>query len=291
MGIKIEHLCMEYSKGVKSLDNINLSIHGGIYGLLGKNGAGKSTLMKILVTLLTPTGGNAEINGVKLEKKNYEQIKRMIGYLPQELGLYPGLTVKESLEYVGMMNGLKKEEYKKQIEYYLEKTGLSAQKGKKNRQLSGGMKRRVGLVQAMLHNPNILIVDEPTTGLDPEERIRIRNLLVEFACEKTVLFSTHVTEDLAATCDRLCVMRNGKAAYDGSINELIEAADNHVFSCLLENEMDFQKFQRNYTVASKIYKTDGIEVKFVSEQVPEVECEICKPSLEEAYIYNLSFNV
>lgn len=181
MGINIENLVMEYKKGVKSLDHINLNIDQGIYGLLGENGAGKSTLMKILVTLLTPTEGTVEINGIRLERKNYELIKKEIGYLPQELGLYPNLTVRESLEYVGVMSGLKKKEYEERIDYYLDKTGLITQQRKKNRQLSGGMKRRVGLVQALLHNPRILIVDEPTTGLDPEERIRIRNLLVDFA--------------------------------------------------------------------------------------------------------------
>src|SRR5699024_3322903 len=125
--------------------------------------------------LLTPTDGKVEMNGIKLEKRNYNQIKKTIGYLPQELGMYPNLTVKESLEYVGIMSGLNKKEYKAQIDYYLKKTGLIEQENKKNRQLSGGMKRRVGLVQALIHNPSILIVDEPTTGLDPEERIRIRN--------------------------------------------------------------------------------------------------------------------
>ena len=193
MGINIENLVMEYKKGVKSLDHINLNIDQGIYGLLGENGAGKSTLMKILVTLLTPTEGTVEINGIRLERKNYELIKKEIGYLPQELGLYPNLTVRESLEYVGVMSGLKKKEYEERIDYYLDKTGLITQQRKKNRQLSGGMKRRVGLVQALLHNPRILIVDEPTTGLDPEERIRIRNLLVDFAADRIVLFSTHVT--------------------------------------------------------------------------------------------------
>lgn len=205
MSIQIKNLSMEYKKGIKSLNNINLSIESGIYGLLGENGAGKSTLMKILVTLLQPTEGIIDINGMRLERKNYEQIKGIIGYLPQELGLYPNLTVQESLEYVGILNGMKKDDYKKQINYYLEKTSLTEHRNKKNRQLSGGMKRRVGLIQALLHNPSILIVDEPTTGLDPEERIRIRNLLVDFAKNRTVLFSTHVTEDIAATCDKLCI--------------------------------------------------------------------------------------
>lgn len=287
MGINIENLVMEYKKGVKSLDHINLNIEHGIYGLLGENGAGKSTLMKILVTLLTPTEGIVEINGIHLERKNYELIKKEIGYLPQELGLYPNLSVRESLEYVGIMSGLKKKEYEERINYYLDMTGLTAQQRKKNKQLSGGMKRRVGLVQALLHNPGILIVDEPTTGLDPEERIRIRNLLVDFAVDRTVLFSTHVTEDLAATCDKLCILRKGKLTYDGSITELVSHAENHVFRCSFENERDFQDFQRKYRVTSKIYKANEIEVRFVNRKKPDFPCTLCVPNLEDAYIYNM----
>lgn len=287
MGIRISNLSMEYKKGVKSLDNINLLIPEGIYGLLGENGAGKTTLMKILVTLLTPTSGIIEIDGIKLEKKRYEEIKKIIGYLPQELALYPNLTVKESLEYVGLMSGMKKKEYKRQIEFYLDKTGLIEHQYKKNKQLSGGMKRRVGLVQALIHRPKILIVDEPTTGLDPEERIRIRNMLVDFANERTVLFSTHVTEDLAATCDKLCIMSKGKIAYNGCITELIESANTHVFSCSFDSEADYQEFQGNYRVTSKIYKANMVEVRFVSENMPTMVCEKCIPTLEDAYIYNL----
>lgn len=287
MGISIENLVMEYKKGVKSLNHIYLNIDHGIYGLLGENGAGKSTLMKILVTLLTPTEGTVEINGIRLERKNYEQIKRKIGYLPQELGLYPNLSVRESLEYAGIMSGLTKKEYKERIDYYLDMTGLTAQQKKKNKQLSGGMKRRVGLVQALLHDPGILIVDEPTAGLDPEERIRIRNLLVDFAADRIVLFSTHVTEDLAATCEKLCILRKGKRTYDGNIAELVSRAENHVFRCSFEKEGEFQEFQRNYKVTSKIYKTNEIEVRFVNEKKPDFPCAVCSPNLEDAYIYNM----
>lgn len=290
MGILIKELNMEYKEGLKSLDNINLSIKEGIYGILGENGAGKSTLMKILVTLLSPTSGTVEMNNIRLEKRNYSKIKKIIGYLPQELGMYPNLTVNESLEYVGIMSGLSKKDCKSQIDYYLDKTGLTDQKYKKNKNLSGGMKRRVGLIQALLHNPSILIVDEPTAGLDPEERIRIRNLLVDFAKGRTVLFSTHVTEDLVATCEKLCIMSRGKVVYDGVLSDLIYSAKNHVFTCTFNNERDFLKFQQNYRITSKIYKADAIEVRFVSEYIPNIECYTCEPSLEDAYIYYLYIN-
>ena len=186
------------------------------------------------------------------------------------------------------MSGLKKKEYEERIDYYLDKTGLITQQRKKNRQLSGGMKRRVGLVQALLHNPRILIVDEPTTGLDPEERIRIRNLLVDFAADRIVLFSTHVTEDLAATCDKLCILRKGKLTYDGSVTELVSNAENHVFRCSFQNERDFQEFQRNYKVTSKIYKANEIEVRFVNGRKPEFLCELCTPNLEDAFYVSIS---
>lgn len=287
MGIKVCDLVMEYKKGVKSLNHIDLNIEQGIYGLLGENGAGKTTLMKILVTLLTPTSGTAEVNGLAVKPQNFEAIKKQIGYLPQEFGLYPNLTVREALEYVGIMSGMEKAVYQKQIDYFLEATGLSEHQTKKNRQLSGGMKRRVGLVQALLHNPSILIVDEPTTGLDPEERIRIRNLLVDFSANRTVLFSTHVTEDLAATCNKLCILRKGQIVYNGQMKELIAMADDHVFSRSFQNEVDFQKFQSEYKITSKIYEANGITVRFVSETTPNFPCNGCIPNLEDAYIYSL----
>ena len=186
MTINIKGLTVEFNNGTKAIDNLNLNIEKGIYGLLGENGAGKTTLMRVLTTILPVSKGNILINGINLEKNNYEMIQKQIGYLPQELEVYPSLTVRDSLEYLGRMSGIPKNICKDRIDYYLEKTGLIDKQNKKNKQLSGGMKRRVGLVQALLNEPPILIVDEPTTGLDPEERIKIRNLLVDFGETRTV---------------------------------------------------------------------------------------------------------
>lgn len=285
MGIKVCDLVMEYKKGVKVLNHVNLTIEHGIYGLLGENGAGKTTLMKILVTLLTPTSGTVEINGLTVKPENYEIIKKQIGYLPQEFGLYPNLTVREALEYVGIMSGMEKAEYQKQIDYYLEATGLSAHQKKKNRQLSGGMKRRVGLIQALLHNPSVLIVDEPTTGLDPEERIRIRNLLFDFSADRTVLFSTHVMEDLAATCNQLAVMKKGHFLYSGNMSELIEQAQGHVWKCRVSNENKAREVEQRYHVSAKQLTSDGLLMKIISSSHPDIECWPCEASLEDAYIY------
>ena len=183
MSIVIKQVTVEFKNHVRAVDQVDLTIPRGIYGLLGENGAGKTTLMRVLTTVLTPKEGEIWLDHIRYEPQQYETIKRKLGYLPQELNLYPGLSVRECLEYLGELSQIPKNICKKRIDFYLEKTGLLPHQKKKMRQLSGGMKRRVGLIQAMLGEPEFLIVDEPTTGLDPEERVRIRNLLVDFAKE------------------------------------------------------------------------------------------------------------
>ena len=202
-------------------------------------------MMRVLTTVLKPTSGMVTLDGILYSEGNYEKIQRKIGYLPQEIELYPNLTVQECLEYMGDLAGVPKAECRKRIEYYLKKTSLIEHRKKKMKQLSGGMKRRVGLVQALLNGPEFLIVDEPTTGLDPEERIRIRNLLVDFSENRTVLFSTHVVEDLAATCNQLA----------------------------------------KYRITSKQYVAGELQLRVISEIQPELECMSVSATLEDAYIY------
>lgn len=285
MNIKIENLSMQF-KETKALESVNLEIGEGIFGLLGENGAGKTTLMRILTTLLQPTGGTAYLCDQEIIPKNREAIKRMVGYLPQELGLYPSLTVRESLDYIGGLVGLSAGKRREQIDYLLELTNLTAQQKKKNRQLSGGMKRRVGLVQAMLHEPRILIVDEPTTGLDPEERIRIRNLLTDFSQGRTVLFSTHVVEDLSATCFQLCVLTKGKVKYSGSLENMRKKAEGHVYQCRVSNDQELQEIKKSYFVIGNIHEEGKISIRFLAEEDPGLEsCERVKAGLEDAYLY------
>ena len=195
-------------------------------------------------------------------------------------------SVRECLEYMGDLAGIEKRESKKRIDYYLEKTSLADHQKKKMRQLSGGMKRRVGLVQALLHEPDFLIVDEPTTGLDPEERIRIRNLLVDFAEERTVLFSTHVVEDLMATCNQLAVMKKGRFLYTGTMRELLNKARGHVWECCTEDESLARELERKYHISSKQYTEEGIRLRLLGENMPsESGCIACDVTLEDAYIY------
>ena len=285
MTINIKGLTVEFNNGTKAIDNLNLNIEKGIYGLLGENGAGKTTLMRVLTTILPVSKGNILINGINLEKNNYEMIQKQIGYLPQELEVYPSLTVRDSLEYLGRMSGIPKNICKDRIDYYLEKTGLIDKQNKKNKQLSGGMKRRVGLVQALLNEPPILIVDEPTTGLDPEERIKIRNLLVDFGETRTVIFSTHVIEDIASTCNKLGIMQKGNLIFNGEISELLKNAENHVWNCLIPNEKEILELSRYATISSKQYVNGNIMTKIISEEKPRIDCIRAEVTLEDAYLY------
>ena len=285
MSIKINDLTVTFKNRVTAIDHADLEIPNGVFGLLGENGAGKTTLMRVLTTVLTPTSGTVSMDGILYCEENYPKIQRQIGYLPQEIDLYPSLTVQECLEYMGDLAGVPKEECRKRIRYYLEKTSLTGHRKKKMKQLSGGMKRRVGLVQALLNEPKFLIVDEPTTGLDPEERIRIRNLLVDFSENRTVLFSTHVVEDLAAVCSQLAVMKRGSFLYAGSMRELVRQAKGHVWTCCLQDEIQAREMERKYQISSKQLSEDGVQIRLISEKVPNVDCISVEPTLEDAYIY------
>jgi len=284
MSVRINDVTVTFKNGVTAVDHVNLEIPQGIYGLLGENGAGKTTLMRVLTTVLKPTTGTVTLDGILYSEWNYENIQQKIGYLPQELDLYPNLSVRECLEYMGELAGVKKSDCKKRVDYYLEKTSLKNHQ-KKMRQLSGGMKRRAGLVQALLNEPDFLVVDEPTTGLDPEERIRIRNLLVDFSENRTVLFSTHVVEDLSATCDRLAVMKKGQFLYTGSMRDLVNEAKGHVWIGEAVDELAARKLERRYRVTSKQYVDGGLQVRMLSEERPDIDCTPVAATLEDAYIY------
>lgn len=285
MRIQIEDLTVTFKNGVTAVNHADLEISNGIFGLLGENGAGKTTLMRVLTTVLKPTSGTVTLDGILYREGNYEKIQRKIGYLPQEIDLYPNLTVQECLEYMGDLSGIPRQECRKRITCYLEKTSLAKHRKKKMKQLSGGMKRRVGLVQALLNEPEFLIVDEPTTGLDPQERIRIRNLLVDFSENRTVLFSTHVVEDLAATCNRLAVMQKGSFLYAGSMQSLAEEAQGKIWVCKVEDEAKAREVERNYQITSKQYVDGGLQLRFISEKQAEIECMPVSATLEDAYIY------
>lgn len=285
MSIKINDLTVTFKNGVTAIDHADLEIPKGMFGLLGENGAGKTTLMRVLTTVLKPTGGTVTLDGIFYSEENYEKIQRKIGYLPQEIELYPNLTVQECLEYMGDLSGVSKKVCRERIQYYLEKTSLIEHRNKKMRHLSGGMKRRVELIQALLNEPEFLIIDEPTTGLDPEERIRIRNLLVDFSENRTILFSTHVVEDLVATCDQIAVMKKGTFLYAGSMQELINEAKGHIWICRVTDEKQVRELEKKYHVSSKQYVDGELQIKLINKGKPDFKCIPVSATLEDAYIY------
>lgn len=230
---------------------MNLTISQGMFGLLGRNGAGKTTLMKILAALQKKQGGRVEICGVPVEDR--AKIRQMTGYLPQDFSMYPNMTVYEAMDYLGVLSGLKKDFRKKRIPILLEKVNLQEDRNKKIKALSGGMKRRLGIAQAILHEPKVLIVDEPTAGLDPEERVRFRNLLCEIAQDRIVLLSTHIVGDIEATCDEIGIMDKGKILYRGTVGELNKMAEGKVYTAQISRRElpEFELFKKECAQTGK----------------------------------------
>ena len=269
-----------------AVDSLNLKIEKGeFFGLLGPNGAGKTTTISLLSTLLLPTKGEILIDGQQLTRQRPD-LKRKISVITQEYSMRQDMNMDEIMEYQGRLYFMPRKQIKERTEELLEFCDLLKFRKRTVRKLSGGMKRRVGLVQALLHEPDFLIVDEPTTGLDPEERIRIRNLLVDFAEERTVLFSTHVVEDLMATCNQLAVMKKGRFLYTGTMRELLNKARGHVWECCTEDESLARELERKYHISSKQYTEEGIRLRLLGENMPsESGCIACDVTLEDAYIY------
>ena len=284
MTLQLNNVVVEYGKSFRAIDGISITLEQGLTGLIGPNGAGKTTLMKTLATLIAPASGQILLNGREITGKNREVLREQIGYLPQAPGFHKNLTVFETLDYYGMLQELEKRVRARRIEELLSITHLEEHRNKKVRQLSGGMKRRLGLAQAMIHNPKILIVDEPTVGLDPEERIHIRMLLSIMASDRIVLLSTHVVEDIASTCSKVIILENGHAAFEGMTTEIVRRAEGHVYIRTVSDEMEAARLQGERTVTGIIYDIDWIHVRYVSREPSKTDKPV-KPSLEDAYVY------
>jgi ABC-2 type transport system ATP-binding protein len=286
--IEISSLTKTYrarGETVQALSGIDLQIGSGMFGLLGPNGAGKTTLMRILAGIVNPSGGSVRVNGYNLSsEKGKLAVKSMLGYLPQELGMYPELTAAQFVDYMAILKGLDEpEERRRRVENVLDLVGLSQESGRKIKGFSGGMKRRVGIAQALVNDPKLLIVDEPTAGLDPEERIRFRNLLVNLAEERLVLLSTHIVEDIGQTCGDMAVLSRGRLIFHGSPTELMQAAEGHVWMLTTPGQ---QKPNHDLTVVSMLYLAEGVQYRLVGASVADhPEAQPTPPGLEDGYVW------
>lgn len=278
MRIDIKDVTMIYPSGKKALQDVSFSIESPDFvGILGPNGAGKSTLMKLMTAGLMETRGEILVNDEKLLKQE-GKFKSKLGYLPQTFGLFDELTVWQFLDY---MAALKNITDKKEIEWALEKTGLADKKKVKVGSLSGGQKQRVGIAQAIMGKPEVMILDEPTVGLDPEERVRFRNIFSEMSSDRIVFLSTHIVDDVQAVCNRVLVIYGGQILFDGSPAKLIEQTINHVGSYIYK--MD-DVIPKDCEIVSKVNTRNGVLTRIVGQNLPDY-VEKCEPTLEDAYLY------
>lgn len=289
MKIKIEDLEKVYKNGKKALTNVNLEIENGMFGLLGPNGAGKSTLMRILVTLMKPTHGKVSINGYDL-MKNRAEIRKMLGYLPQDFRFFTKLKTCEFLDYAAGLSGLNnKKERSEKVDEWLEKVGLFDVRDRKANKLSGGMKRRLGIAQALIGDPKIIIVDEPTTGLDPEERIRFRNILSDISQRDVIIIlSTHIVGDISSICQNLALLNKGSVEFKGSPEELINKTKGHVWQ-ITTSGFEYEMLKEKYAIISTIPSEDGWEVQLVGDKIEAKNAVEVEPDLEHAYVYFMEY--
>ena len=284
MEIVINNLSKNYGKK-SALKNVSVTIHSGMYGLLGRNGAGKTSLMRILATLSVPSSGEISMNGIPI--KETTKIREIVGYLPQDFSFYRNMSVYGAMDYLGLLSNIPDKVRKERISALLEQVNLKENVRTKVKALSGGMKRRLGIAQALLHNPQILIVDEPTAGLDPEERVRFRNLLSEFAEDRIVILSTHISSDVESSCENIGVLDNGRMIWSGGTEELVKQAEGKVYLISAAKKKD-KLIKEKYTVLNIIASGSGTQYRVLSDTPPEEKHILQDPTLEDGYMYLLS---
>jgi len=283
--IEIKNLTKTYSGGFKALDNVDLFINEGMFGLLGPNGAGKSTLMRILVTLMKPTTGQVLVDGRDISSYRKE-IRKMVGYLPQDFRFFAKLRSWEFLDYAARLAGMNsKRERGQRVDEMLESVGLFEFRNRMANKLSGGMKRRLGIAQALIARPSIIIVDEPTTGLDPEERIRFRNLLSDLGRSETIIIlSTHIVGDISSTCNQMALLNEGSLIYHGTPDQLVEEAKGFVWRAEISQEK-YEVLKSEVPIISTIPSGGGWEIQFVGEKPVDIQAAQVDPNLEHAYVH------
>lgn len=283
MQLNVRNLGKQYKRDFWGLKGFSLEINAGILGLLGPNGAGKSTFMRMLATITRPTEGSITWNGKDI-LKSPDSLRDVLGYLPQDFGVYPNLNAVEFLEYMAAIKGLDARTASRRIDELLQLVNLVEAARRPLGGYSGGMKQRVGIAQALLNDPQLLIVDEPTVGLDPEERVRFRNLLSDLSGERIVILSTHIVSDVEATATQIALVNKGQLLHQAAPEALLRELENKVWEWCVSSD-DLPALKQKYIVSGTIRRSDGVQVRVVSESQPDPAAVNAAPNLEDAYLY------
>ncbi|WKZ47049.1 MAG: ABC transporter ATP-binding protein [Anaerolineales bacterium] len=281
--MNIQNVSKQYNNQTWGLRDFTLEIGPGVLGLLGPNGAGKSTLMRILATITKATTGSITWNGKDIARSP-DELRAVLGYLPQDFGVYPNLNCVEFLEYMAAIKGLDSRSTKRRIDELLQVVNLVDAAKRPLGGYSGGMKQRVGIAQALLNDPQLLIVDEPTVGLDPEERVRFRNLLSDLSGERIVILSTHIVSDVEAAATRIVLISKGRLLREAAPETLLREVENKVWEWNVASN-DLAAIRQKHIVSGTIRKSAGVQVRVVSDNRPEADAQPVAPNLEDAYLY------
>jgi ABC-2 type transport system ATP-binding protein len=288
MKLTIEHLSKQYHQDFWGLRNFDLELGPGVIGLLGPNGAGKSTLMRMLATITQPTEGTIQWNETDIVKSP-DTLRTALGYLPQDFGIYPHLNAIEFLEYIAAIKGLDAKSTRRRIDELLQVVNLQNAAKRPLGGYSGGMKQRVGIAQALLNDPQLLIVDEPTVGLDPEERVRFRNLLSDLAGERIVILSTHIVSDVEATATEIVIINKGSKLQHDVPEKLLNLVNGKVWQWTIPSS-ELPALKQKYIVSGMVRHSQGVQVRVVSGSMPSSDAQAISPSLEDVYLYLVSPN-
>lgn len=284
--LELDSVAYRYRGGHEALSGISLGLKTGILGLLGPNGAGKSTLMRILATLSKATSGAVRWNGADIAASP-NALRRTLGYLPQDFGVYPALSAREFLAYLGAVKGVASKVLAARVTDCLERVGLADSADRRLGEFSGGMRQRVGIAQALLNDPQLLIVDEPTVGLDPEERLRFRHLITDLAADRLVILSTHIVSDVEASATALAIMEKGKLLYFGAPEHLLEEAAGHVWEWTVPAARVAQ-LRTQFVTSSSIRRPDGVRLRIVAASAPSDDAQPSAADLDDAYLWLLT---
>jgi ABC-type multidrug transport system ATPase subunit len=284
MSLVIKNLTKQYNKHKTGLSDYSITIEKGVLGLLGPNGAGKSTLMKIIATISKPTTGTLFLDGVDIVH-NPDSIRKILGYLPQDFGVYPNLNAYEFLAYIAAMKGVGGKDLRRRIDMLLEGVNLTADAKRPIGTYSGGMKQRIGIAQALLNDPKVLIFDEPTVGLDPEERVRFRQLISDLADDCIIILSSHIVSDIETIADEVAIMKNGMLLNKAAQPDIIKLVEGKVFEVLLNND-EVAGIKSKHQVIDTGRQKDKTRVRFISRSAqPEIAATAVNATLEDAYLF------